>query len=468
MKVSSSNKLLKISGKPPSFYGTVRLPPSKSYLHRALFVSALANSKSVLTKCGPNTNEDIQATVRVLGALGAKIRMSRKQEGSVEIIPGSNKSSNVELDAGGSGTTARFLIPFSALSPNGTRVTIVGNESLSNRPMQTIFEPLSKLGVKVKSINENGKLPVTIEGGGIDGGSCEIDGSTSSQFVSSLLISCTKAAGDTVISIKNPEDQVSEPYIEATIQVIRGFGFRIRGEKSSSGRYTSFGIPGKQSVNGCEFAVPGDMSSGAALIGACIAVRGRVKLTNTGAGKFHQPDSAVIPLARHFGARVLIDGDSMKVSVQDKRVRRRITLNLRDSPDLVPTIAGVAAATETRISISKIGHLRIKESDRIGVLSRELCKMGVKTEQTESSLSVLGACAKERPETTFLSPEGDHRMLMAFAIAGLSGKFGTIFIRDPGCVKKSYPSFITDLQKLCHEKSSLKIVNTQRSTSIAS
>lgn len=459
MRRPKSSTFLKISGRPRSFHGTVKLPPSKSYLHRALFVSALADSESALINCGTKTNDDIRATVRALRALGTKIKPTRQHGSGLEITPGLLRSNDVTLNAMGSGTTARFLIPFSALSPKRTQVTIVGNESLSNRPMETVFEPLSQLGVRVRSIDGNGKLPVLIEGGGIVGGQCEVDGSISSQFVSSLLISCVKAEKDTTISIENPEGQVSEPYIGATIQVMKEFGFKIRSERSASDRYVSFRIPGRQHIVGRQFTVPGDMSSGAALIGASIAARGQVQLTNTGARKFRQPDSAIVRLARQFGAKVVAQRNVIKVIFLGKETRKAISLDLRDSPDLVPTVAAVAAATGIQISISNIGHLRFKESDRISVLSRELSKIGIKTEETESTLRIVGSETEPKNNKTFIRPDADHRMLMAFAIAGLSGKFGTLYIEDPDCVKKSYPSFVADLQKLCHERCTLKIVN---------
>ncbi len=445
-------------GRPRTFYGTVKLPPSKSYLHRALFVSALATGESTLTNCGTEKNDDIGATIRALISLGARIRSIRSYGGNLKVSPGIAESKDISLDAGGSGTTARFLIPFSALSSKGTMVTVAGNVSLSKRPMQAIFEPLFQLGVKVKSLSEVGRLPIAIEGGGIPGGNCEVDGSISSQFVSSLLISCVKAERDSTVSIKNPEDQVSAPYIDATIRIMRQFGFKISVKRSGSGRYASFNIPGRQHSTGRKFAVPGDMSSGAALVGAALAARGELRLTNVGRKEFPQPDSAIVPIARRFGAEVAAENGSLSVRFRNRKTKKELFLDLRNSPDLVPTVAGLAAATGTQASISNIGHLRFKESDRISVLSRELSKIGVRMQETKSDLRILGVESRPREGDTLICPEGDHRMVMALTIAGLSGRFGSISIEDPDCVGKSYPSFVADLQKLCHEKSTLKII----------
>ncbi len=463
MNSSISEKILQISGRPKRFNGTIRLPASKSYLHRALFVSALAFGTSTLTNCGNEVNDDIQASLSALIALGVKITKSKSQGGSFHVSSGTSKSSEITLNAGGSGTTARFLIPFSTLTPPGTRVKIFGNKSLSNRPMESIFQPLAKLGVKVTPLGEEGKLPLQIEGGGIHGGSCVVDGSVSSQFVSSLMISCTKANSDTTISIENPEKQVSSPYIEATIRVLRDFGLKIRTTKFSGGKYSSFKISGGQIVPGNKFVVPGDMSSAAAIIGAAIAAEGQVRLTNAGRKQFPQPDSVIVRVARMFGAEVHEENGNISVVYKKQnRTNKEIQLDFKTSPDLVPAVAGIAAATGSKVSISNIEHLRFKESDRIAVLCRELMKIGIEAEWDGSALRVSASHPKMSKEDVILiSPEGDHRMLMALTIAGLSGRFGTIKIEEPDCVRKSYPSFIADLQKLCHEKSTVRIVNSK-------
>src|SRR5579862_381535 len=223
---SGTMKALRISGRPTRFSGKVSLPPSKSYLHRALFVSGLASSESRIVNCGTVHNDDTLASVSALKALGARITSSRSYGGGFRVVPGS-RSGSITLDARGSGTTARFLVPFAALCEEGTTVKIIGNRSLSTRPMDSIFAPLSQLGVQCRSINSDGKLPILVEGGGIKGGECEIDGSISSQFVSSLLISSVKAENDTSLFIRDPGRQVSKPYIEATLRVMKFFGFKI-------------------------------------------------------------------------------------------------------------------------------------------------------------------------------------------------------------------------------------------------
>jgi 3-phosphoshikimate 1-carboxyvinyltransferase len=457
--LSLSTKYLKISGTPHTFSGTVRLPPSKSYLHRALFVSGLCATRSRVTNCGKGTNEDITATIGALRVLGESLRFSTSFGGSYSILAGSPKDKKLDLNAGGSGTTARFLIPYSSLTPSGTVVKILGNESLSKRPMETVFEPLSDLGVTVKSIGGDGRLPIEVGGGGIDGGECKIDGSVSSQFLSGLLISCVRARKSTVISIQNPEAQVSAPYIEATLQVLRAFGFKIEVARTGTKKYSFFKVPGNQLAPGRSFVVPGDMSSAAALIGASVAAKGRIRLTNCSYKTFPQPDASILEIVRKFGAKIQESGKSISVFSPKNTPRNKISLDLKESPDLVPAVAGLAAATKTVISIHNVEHLRFKESDRISVLARELSKLGVRTSETKSSIGLRpNRKETDSKDNILICPEGDHRMLMALTIAAFSGHFGKVYIRDPDCVKKSYPTFVRDLQRLCHNRSSLKIV----------
>ena len=422
-------------------------------------MSAIVSSESRIINCGAIYNEDTQASMSALKLLGTRIIQSSLSGGGFTVIPGLTRRPNIQLDARGSGTTARFLIPFVALSRVGTSVTIVGNESLSQRPMDSIFEPLSRLGVNCRSINDDGKLPVVVEGGGIKGGTCEIDGSISSQFVSSLLISCVRAEKDTVLSIKDPSNQVSKPYIEATLRVLASFGFRIKVRRSRTDGFCAFKIPSDQIVEGKEFRVPGDLSSAAALIGATIAAKGTIRISNAGFKGFPQSDSEIVPIARKFGAKIRSKRNILSIKWSNKRLSKPVTLDLKDAPDLVPIIAGLAAATGRRLHISNIGHLRFKESDRIGVSSRELLKIGVPTRETKSTLSIMNSNHADSSKVVKIDPANDHRMLMALTIAGLSGSFGVLLIQDPDCVRKSYPSFVSDIQKLCHEMSTVRIIS---------
>ena len=451
------SKVLHIRGKPRAFNGSIRLPPSKSYLHRALFVAALGRESSALTGCGEELADDIVATIQVLRAFGITISHTRQSNGTLRVTPGHTERKSIRVSARGSGTTARFAISFAALTKKGTTVRISGDDSLTMRPMHSIFESLAELGVKCAYEKETGRLPISVEGGGIRGGECWVDGSISSQFVSSLLISCTKATSNTLIRIKNPAKLVSKPYIDATLSVLSFFGLDVK----PSPHYSSFVVKGNQVGKAREFAVPGDMSAAAALIGAALSVNGSLELLGV-ESEFPQADAAIIPIARKFGALIRMGKKSINVTSGNRKVEM-LDFNLNQSPDVVPVVAGLAAAIGGSVNIRNVGHMRFKESDWISVLSRELQKLGVKTRESRTSLMVIPSNHAMRVQKPiFVDPEKDHRMLMALAIAGLSGRYGEILISDPDCVRKSFPDFVKDLQELCNEKKTVNIIEMSR------
>lgn len=448
---------LRIRGPPEELSGRLRLPPSKSYVHRALFVASLGTGASKLTQCGYKLADDIIASIDALRAFGCKISQSRDEGGSLHIIPGQSKKRKIKVYAKGSGTTARFAIAYAALAKNGSMVEISGDDSLSMRPMHAIFESLSQLGVECSYVKHEGRLPVIIKGGGIDGGDCTIDGSVSSQFISSLLISCTRATRDSTIKFKDPKALVSKPYIDATLAVLTFFGLRVEELPRSAG----YVVKGNQSTEGRKFEVPGDMSTGAAMICATLAASGESELVGVST-KFPQPDVEVISIARRLGSTIRQTGNSIYIS-GNLRSPMALNINMKQSPDLVPAIAGLAAAKGIDITISNVHHLRYKESDRLSVLARELRKLGVRTIERRSSLRVDASRVSEPlRKPIVMDPEKDHRMLMAFAIAGLSGRYGEILVSDPDCVKKSYPDFVKDLQFLCNNKKTVKLVEVSR------
>jgi 3-phosphoshikimate 1-carboxyvinyltransferase len=456
--------LLRVSGeRPHNFRGTVRLPPSKSYIHRALFVSSLCSNRSTISNCydaGGNLSEDARASVNALTHFGVGIKRGKLHDELV-VDPG-EISSGGEIFAGGSGTTARFAIAYAAIPTDGGSTTITGDSSLLKRPMKPLLDALSQLGVSCISKN-SGKLPVVVEGSGIAGGSCTIDSSASSQFLSALLIACTRARKqDTTIIIDDTSPSVSVPYVEATMFVLRHFGFVVarKREKENIVFKVKRNQRGRQ---GGTFSVPGDMSSAASLIAATVAAKGRARLTGVDL-RMPQADSSFLDIVKRFGAKVVAKktDQSIIVDAGDGNERQRssrilATFDLQNSPDLVPVLAGLAVATGLNVGIRGVHHLRFKESDRLQALYGELGKMeGVKVDTGKDSLSIrakddtISGKEGRKASKVVLDSHNDHRILMGLTIAGISGRFGELFITNPLCVAKSYPCFISDLKYLAH------------------
>lgn len=456
-------EFLRVSGsRPRNFEGTIMLPPSKTYLHRALFVSSLCTTPSKIENCGGPFSEDVLATIRALRSLGVSIERVKHGPDSKLVVHPGNISSG-KIFASESGTTARFAIAFAAISTDGKRSTITGDDSLLNRPMQPLLDALSQIGVNCHSLNSDGKLPVVVESSGIEGGECFVESSVSSQFISALLIACTQARNDTVLKI-DVREAVSFPYIEATLSVLKYFGFKAQSNKSGSSH--SYRVKANQTRRkGLTFLVPGDMSSAAALIGATLAGRGRIKLKGANP-KMPQADSVFLDIARRFGANVSEKDKGRSIDVSGKsidhiRKRRSLTFDLKDSPDLVPIVAGTAAAIGRDVKMGNVGHLRYKESDRLSTLAGEFEKFGLETVEEKDSLSISTSKFHKNGGTEapiVLSSQDDHRILMSLAIAGISGKFGEFLISNPSCVKKSYPTFISDLRSLMNNEKVISVV----------
>jgi len=470
---SGKRKLLWISGvKPRRFEGEISLPPSKSYLHRALFVASLQRGTSQITGCGTVLSEDVKATIRFLRSLGVKISRGHKETSGVNADTTLLVSAREGLTSpkepvflGGSGTTARFAIAFAALANDLGTTKLVGDASLSKRPMQPLLDALVQLGVRCKSERGDGRLPVLVRGGGIQGGTCVIDGSISSQFISSLIIAGVKARRDTTIEISDSSRLVSEPYIEATIGVLDRYGFKVDVKRHGGGNL-EFKIRARQvGLSGTSFPVPGDMSSASSLIGATLCAAGDIRLTGISESEdLPQPDSRMLEIAKSFGAGIesMKGGVSICATSLDAS-RKRLNFDLGDSPDLVPVVFATAAGLGVQLDITNIAHLRFKESDRIHTLAREFKKLGLITSETRDSISLRGRkIGARRRKIIFLNPKNDHRMLMAFTIAGVSGNLGEFYIYDPECVNKSYPAFISDLKRLTGGKRTIKIVSNTK------
>jgi len=241
--------------KPSKLSGTIKPPNSKSYTHRALCLSLLSNSPTIIVN--PLLSRDTNASLDSCLRFGSEIN---NLESSIELVPPSKLSNPGKFNVENSGTTLRFLTSISALVPEG-EITITGDSSIQTRPMQPLLDSLNDLGVSCQSIDNDGTPPIIVKGGGIRGGTTEISGSISSQFVSSLLISCSKAEQET--NIKLIEPIVSGPYIDSTLYMIDKFGGLITRKDNI------FTVqPGKYSCN--KIHIPSDFSAAAFLFTGAI------------------------------------------------------------------------------------------------------------------------------------------------------------------------------------------------------
>ncbi len=403
--------------------GLISCPPNKSYTHRAIFLASLAKGKSIIRNV--LFSRDTMATINACKALGAEINvdgLTVTVEGKGEVIP--QKSG---IDASNSGTTIRISAAIASLSD--TKITLTGDSSLRKRPMQPLLDALQKLGAACTS--NDGKPPITIKGK-IPGGSTNISGSISSQFISALLIAAPKTEKGITLEIDG--DLVSKPYLDATIATMKKFGVAVNTILS----YKKYNIP-KQDYKPIDFSVPSDFSSMAFLLSAAVLIGSDMSIAAS-VGDLPQGDREILSHLEKLGVRVNIGNT---ITVKSPQLLNGGRFDLSNTPDLLPPMAILALKTSKPIEIFNVRHARFKETDRIAILARELSKLGVNVTEKEDGL-ILGA--PKSIKSVQLDSSEDHRLFMAFCIAGMF--VGNCTVTDPDSVDVSYPTFVEDMNRI--------------------
>jgi 3-phosphoshikimate 1-carboxyvinyltransferase len=405
---------------------SVALPGSKSYTHRALILSALADGESVLIHA--LRSEDTEYTAQALQMLGIPIFW----EGDVVHIFGKGgelKATVEEIDVGNSGTSMRFLTALSALKNGRTRLD--GSERMRKRPIVDLLDSLKALGVRAYSEEGNGYPPVVVESRGLKGGPAKIKGDESSQFLSALLMVAPYAEKSVYLEVIG--HLASRPYVDITLDVMSTFGVEVQ-----NGCYHSFFIRAGQSYLPQKYRIEGDASNASYFFSAAAVTRGKMRVENFSPASL-QGDKGFLNILEKMGCEV-IRGDGW-VEVLGKELNE-IEVDMNEMPDLVPTLAVTAAFARGKTMIKNIGHLRLKESDRIQALTVELNKMGIRVEEGEDWLRIEGGKAYGAEIETY----HDHRIAMSFAIAGLV--VPGVKIKEEECVEKSFPDFWKTFKRL--------------------
>ena len=374
---------------PRKLNGTVSAIPSKSQAHRLLICAAFASSPTTLI-C-PDTNRDIEATADCLRALGCDIQ--RTGEG-YQIIPNKNIPKTAVLNCCESGSTLRFMLPI--VGALGTDATFQMAGRLPQRPLSPLWEEMERMGCTLTrptadTIRCQGKLRC---------GDYTIDGGVSSQFITGLYFALPLINGETSLRITGKLE--SKPYVRMTI---RAFGI--------------FDYPGSRSPG--TVTVEGDWSNGAFWL-AAKALGSDLTVANLDESS-PQGDRAVMNILPQ-----LDDG--------------MVTVSAADIPDLVPILA-VAAAAKNGAVFTDIRRLRAKESDRVESVKNMLSALGIQSESDENTLTVYAG----QFQGGTVDSCNDHRIAMAAAIAATVAS-GPVTVLGAQCVKKSYPSFWEEYQKL--------------------
>jgi len=412
--------------------GSLRVPGDKSISHRYAMLAALAAGTSRFENFAPGA--DCASTLACVGALGCKVERDDKGAVTVEGLGAELHPPTVPLDCGNSGSTMRMLSGILAGEPFTSE--LIGDASLSRRPMKRIIEPLTQMGAKITATNGD-RAPLRIAGGKLHA----IDYQppvASAQVKTSVLFAGLLAEGRTTVH----EPARTRDHGEVAL---RAFGAEV--ERTQGG----VAIEGGQKLHALETSVPGDISSAAFFLCAA-SIFPESNLVIDGV-LLNPTRSALLDVLTAMGSRIsmvrveeshgelvgtiaLIPGQGRHVTIEGALTALLI--------DELPVLAAIAPFTAGGLEVRDAGELRVKESDRLSAVTENLLGMGGEVEQTADGWRIPGGQKLHGAE---IASFGDHRIAMAFAVAALRAE-GDTLIRNPECVAISYPSFFEDLERL--------------------
>ncbi|MBV8774224.1 MAG: 3-phosphoshikimate 1-carboxyvinyltransferase [Deltaproteobacteria bacterium] len=407
----------------------VRVPGSKSITNRALLLAAMAGGVSVITSF--LLSDDTRSMIGALSSLGFDLDVNETgQTITVRGCSGLIPASSANLDIGGAGTAMRFLAGLLTLGHG--RFRIDGNSRMRQRPIGPLLDALSQLGIEARAENNDRCPPIIINHAAKAsmGGALTIDASLSSQFASALLIPAPLWARGLELTING---EAGQAFVQMTLSLMRRWGAETFRENSR------IIVPGGQRYNPTQFEVEPDATAASYFAAAAALVGGKVTLAGVNAASV-QGDLGFLRILEQMGARVEWKNDSVDVVGSGRLSGVDVAMNMM--PDVVPTLAAIAPFACSPTRIRKVGFIRHHESDRIHALATELTRLGASVTVFDDGLEIMPSTLHPAAVHTY----DDHRIAMAFAVAGL--KLGGVKIRSPGCVAKTYPRFFNDLIKL--------------------
>jgi len=406
----------------------VSIPGSKSYTQRALIIASVAWGKSFLRN--HLISEDVTYLIEGLRSLGANI-VATDKDIIVSGTGGKISNPGKKIYLGNNGTAMRFLTGLVSIGKG--EFVLTGDSRLCERPIEPLLDALKTLSVDARSRNNNGRPPVIINANGIQGGEVIFTNIESSQYLSSMLICAPFAEMDTEIRLRG--SAVSLPYVNMTIEMMEKFGVDVI--KENQDHYI---IKNNQRYAGRRHMVEGDVSNASYFFLASALCKGRVRVLNINPSTL-QGDIGLLDIMEKLGCSV-IRGDNWVEVAGGEMNGEEYIFDMKNMPDVAPTLAVLAAMRPGRTIIKGVAHLRLKESNRIAALANELTRTGVRAEEREDGLIIDGGT----PHAAEIETYNDHRIAMSFAILGLA--VPGIKIKDRNCVNKSFPSFWDELKRL--------------------
>lgn len=410
---------MKFICQPSELRGTAAIPGSKSHTIRAVMIAALAPGESVIE--APLVSADALSAAAAAEILGAQI--SRTPERWVIRGTGGTFTFRDDvIDTGNSGTTMNILLGVAALQ--GTRdLTLTGDHQIQRRPSGHLADALNQLGASVVSVRGNGCPPFRVRGP-IKGGHATL-AAPSSQYLTSLLLACPLAEGDSTIEVTTLKEA---SYVQMTLDWLHFQGIRVEHDGLQR-----FHVAGRQAYRPFQRRIPADFSSASFFL--CAGALGRNEVTSTGLDMADaQGDKAVVDYLRRMGADIAVDGDRIRVR---GRGLHGVELDLDDTPDALPVMAVTACFAEGTTVLKNVAHARIKETDRIAVMATELRKLGADIEERPDGLVIHG---RKPLRGAAVEGHGDHRVVMALALAGTAMP-GPLTVSTAEAAGVTFPAF---------------------------
>lgn len=443
---------------------TVQAPPSKSVSHRVIIAAALAHGSSLVEHV--LESKDLERTIAIMSGAGADIRREGPGLYAVRGVGGcplGGQTVPLSCDVHESGTTCRLLTAVLAAGKGAFRIH--GAPRMHERPLGELTAALQSLGVDIACEEREGYPPLVLRTTGLHPeaakGTCRIGLGESSQYLSGLLLAAPMALGGLTIEISG-DKVVSWPYVGLTLQTLELFGVPFAVEERSPANDASRAADWKPAdwrelrevrpgnvrfrvapapYRAGHYAAEGDWSGASYFLAAGAVGPRPVRVKGLNAASL-QGDRAMLAILRDMGCRVEVEAESVTVYPS---ALRGIDVDMGACPDLVPTVAALAAFATGETTVRNVAHLRIKESDRIAAPAGELAKVGVRITEREDGLTVAGLgrppLLPQGEQAPRFSSHGDHRMAMSLALLELHG--GRIDLDDPACVSKSFPHFWT-------------------------
>lgn len=412
------------------FEGTMEAPPAKYYTHRGFIFGSLAEGTSKVL----NTSEagDNLSTVRCLRLLGTKIERLEKENG-YQVTGGPYQTPDDVLDVGNSGSTITFLMGLVSTAPGASVFT--GDASLRSRPLRPLLEAMNNWGVPCWSTRNNGLPPIVVEHRKELKPMVEVSGFIS-QYVSSPIMMAPLAGKDITVQVAA---KLNEPtYVATTIHTMKMFGVEVIPAED----YQSFFIPAGQKFRPTVFEVPGDFALAA--YGLAVAALTGSKLAYTSLDiNSVQAEKGFVNFLQGMGANLKIDAEAKTVTIEPGTRLKGVEWDGNDTPDMVPLMSILCALAEGKSRIYNVEQVRYKESDRISQML-QLNKMGARVTEFRDGLEFEGV--KELHGARMLSV-GDHRLAMAWVVAGLMAEGETI-VTEAEVASISYPDFLKDMKRL--------------------